>query len=184
MCEQVSYKERKGGGQLLWPCVNQGHECETELYVCVWTASVKTTSCVWASQTGHVHIWWTHIHKHIRILAGVPTHPVAPNTPWPYLYSQQKHTYTQGHIYTQSKIHWNSTGGLTLTHMQKHTDRSHNQLIQQTGNKPLWSTEIKDLIEEYNRRRKKFIPLFWTSKDPACFNKPNFMKIQMNQESY
>lgn len=91
MCEQVSYKERKGRKKrLLWPCVNQGHECETELYVCVWTSSVKTTSCVWASQTGHVRIWWTHIH----ILAGVPTHPVAPNTPWPYLYSQQKHTYT------------------------------------------------------------------------------------------
>ncbi len=151
--------------------------------VCVVNSISQNTSCVWASQTGHVHIWWTHIHKHIRILAGVPTHPVAPNTPWPYLYSQQKHTHTHRAKFTHNQDTLKLNRWLD-THTHAETHRSRNQLIPQTGNKPLWSTEINDLIEEYNRRRKQFIPLFWTSKDPACFNKPNFMNIQMNQESY
>ncbi len=178
MCEQVSYIKKR----LLWPCVNQGHECETELCVCVWTASVKTTSCVWASQTGHVHIWWTHIHKHIHILAGVPTQLLLILHDRICILNKNTHIHTGPNLRTIKDTLKLNRWLDTHTHAETH--RSRNQLIPQTGNKPLWSTEINDLIEEYNRRRKRFIPLFWTSKDPACFNKPNFMNIQMNQESY
>ncbi len=176
MCEQVSYKERKGGKKGCY-----GH---------VWTKdmSVKQSSVCMSEHRQSKQPAVCELAKldmytsdeHIHILAGVPTHPVAPNTPWPYLYSQQKHTHTHRAKFMHNQRYTNSTGGLTLTHMHKHTDPATNW-IQQTGNKQLWSTEINDLIEKYNRRRKKFIPLFWTSKDPACFNKPNFMDIQINQ---
>jgi len=53
---------------------------------------------------------WKLIHKHIRVLAGVPKFTVGPNTPWLYLYSPQKHTHTHGQVFGQvhqSNIHWN-----------------------------------------------------------------------------
>lgn len=74
--------------------MNQGHECETELCVCVSEHRQSKQPAVCELAKLDMYTSDEHIHKHIRILAGVPTHPVAPNTPWPYLYSQQKHTHT------------------------------------------------------------------------------------------
>lgn len=96
-----------------------------QLCVCEQHQSVKTTSCVWVSQTGHGYICIkTHSQTHSHFGRGLhlAKFTVGPNTPWLYLYCPQKHTHTQGQVYrpSRSKIHWNLTGGLTLTRTNTH----------------------------------------------------------------